>query len=140
VCSCCQDIERPAGACPGGRESNLRRPLLPPHWPKHARAAGASSDHLTVSIWRGTPPNHLPWSSSLPPLALREPGSDEMPADRRRVRLFVDEAAANEQPGDVLVPGAGAAPFRGRLESAAAERVCPPPHHRTSVGVWSAQQ
>jgi hypothetical protein len=60
VCSCCQDIERPGGACPGGRESNLRRPLLPPHWPKHARAAGASSDHLTVSIWRGTPPNPSP--------------------------------------------------------------------------------
>src|SRR3954468_12352042 len=83
---------------------------------------------------------YLPWPSSLPPLALREPGSDEMPADRRRVRLFVHQAAADEQPGDVLVPGAGAAPFRGRLESAAAERVCPPPHHRTSVGVWSAQQ
>jgi len=52
ICDCCQQISR-AGAesyCLGALEANILRPLLPPHWPEHARGYIAADHELRVEL------------------------------------------------------------------------------------------
>lgn len=52
LCDCCQQIDRPSAVryCLGEIESNVVRPLLPPHWPELARGQVTRDHHLTVEL------------------------------------------------------------------------------------------
>lgn len=51
LCDCCQQLDRDEHrACLGRIEGNQVRPLLPPHWPPHARRYADAHHRVTVKL------------------------------------------------------------------------------------------